>query len=181
MVEFQNVSGFVLCSQMYSSSFILVQVDGWVGEWLDYLRIKLSQLWIGLLRCWVCQTKKNYSLISAACKQPCCTMEVDLTNQFSQNSGKDNLTRLELRFPPTVKFYKEIRIYALFNLLAGDLWKFMLWNVSKMVFQSSVGTWACSLEFPSLIWSLLLKKSQVQKRWKCMQNDTRPLKITQKC
>ena len=65
--------------------------------------------------------KKNYSLISAACKQPCCTMEVDLTNQFSQNSGKDNLTRLELRFPPTVKFYKEIRIYALFNLLAGDL------------------------------------------------------------
>ena len=32
-----------------------------------------------------------------------------------------DLTSLEIRFPPTIKMYKEIEIYALFNMLAGNI------------------------------------------------------------
>ena len=44
-------------------------------------------------------------------------MEVDMTNKFTTMTP--NMTSLEIRFPPTVKEYVEIEIYALFNLLAG--------------------------------------------------------------
>ena len=59
-----------------------------------------------------------FFLLSAPCRQPCCTMEVDLVNKFTMDT-KD-LTSLEIRFPPTIKMYKEIEIYALFNMLAGN-------------------------------------------------------------
>ena len=58
---------------------------------------------------------------TATCRQPCCTMEVDMTNKFTTMTGED--TSLEVRFPPTIKEYKEIEIYALFNMLAGNLWE----------------------------------------------------------
>ena len=89
----------------------------------------------------------QHALTSAACHQPCCTMEVDLTSATAANQA--NTTSIQLRFPPTVKesgsdidgemsfklffkkkllsidckfnvskVYKEIEIYALFNLLA---------------------------------------------------------------
>ena len=44
-------------------------------------------------------------------------MEVDINNKFTTMTP--NMTSLEVRFPPTVKEYMEIEIYALFNLLAG--------------------------------------------------------------
>ena len=44
-------------------------------------------------------------------------MEVDMTNKFTTDTKND--TSLEIRFPPTIKEYKEIEIYALYNMLAG--------------------------------------------------------------
>ena len=52
------------------------------------------------------------------CLQPCCTAEIDNNNIFT-TSSQDNVTELELRFPPTVKFYVEIEVYELISLLAG--------------------------------------------------------------
>jgi hypothetical protein len=45
-------------------------------------------------------------------------MEVDMANKFTTMTEDE--TSLEIRFPPTVKEYIEIEIYALFNLLAGE-------------------------------------------------------------
>ena len=62
--------------------------------------------------------------LKAKCQQPCCTMEVDMTNKFTTMTP--NMSSLEIRFPPTVKEYVEIEIYALFNLLAGKKGKHCL-------------------------------------------------------
>ena len=43
----------------------------------------------------------QHALTSAACRQPCCTMEVDLTSATAANQA--NTTSIQLRFPPTVK------------------------------------------------------------------------------
>lgn len=58
----------------------------------------------------------DMSMKLATCRQPCCTMEVDMTNKFTTDTKND--TSLEIRFPPTIKEYKEIEIYALYNMLA---------------------------------------------------------------
>ena len=48
-------------------------------------------------------------------------------NKFTRDT-KDQ-TSLEIRFPPTIKMYKEIEIYALFNMLAGSFFISCLCNI----------------------------------------------------
>ena len=45
-------------------------------------------------------------------------MEVDMVNRFSVPT-KDNTTKLQITFPPTVKYYKELYLYETLSLLAG--------------------------------------------------------------
>ena len=54
----------------------------------------------------------------ATCVQPCCTKEVNVNNIHFEKTD-DKITELELRFPPTVKFYVEIEVYGLVSMLAG--------------------------------------------------------------
>ena len=54
-------------------------------------------------------------------------------NKFTMDT-KD-LTSLEIRFPPTIKMYKEIEIYALFNMLAGNFFIFCA-SLSTEYFQN---------------------------------------------
>ena len=49
-------------------------------------------------------------------------MEVDLVNRFSVPSG-DGTTKIEISFPPTLKYYKELYLYDLLNLVAGTVFK----------------------------------------------------------
>ena len=50
-------------------------------------------------------------------------MEVDIVNKISLKLTMTEKTRIagsiEMRFPPTVKFYKEFQAYAFVSLLAG--------------------------------------------------------------
>ena len=56
--------------------------------------------------------------------QPCCTMELDMVNRFSTKitttgNNEKKSGSVEIKFPPTVKFYKEFKMYAFVSLLAG--------------------------------------------------------------
>ena len=52
------------------------------------------------------------------CMQPCCTKEIDVNNKFFEKTIDGN-TEMELRFPPTIKFYVEIEVYGIVSMLAG--------------------------------------------------------------
>ena len=52
------------------------------------------------------------------CVQPCCSKEVDVTNKWFETTMNGN-TEMELRFPPSVKFYVEFEGYGLVSMLAG--------------------------------------------------------------
>ena len=54
------------------------------------------------------------------CVQPCCSKEVDVTNKWFETTMNGN-TEMELRFPPSVKFYVEFEGYGLISMLAGRI------------------------------------------------------------
>merc|ERR1712192_103078 len=60
------------------------------------------------------------SVRSAKCMQPCCTLELDMVNRFSTKINTIEMKGgiVEIRFPPTVKFYREFKMYELVSLLA---------------------------------------------------------------
>ena len=60
------------------------------------------------------------SNVSAPCLQPCCTGEVDMVAQHIVEENMNNNTVLEIHFPPTIKVYKEMYLYELINMIAGD-------------------------------------------------------------
>ena len=84
---------------------------------------QVSTLYFDTLISGINEKKNNAStkvfILLVPCKQPCCTMEVDLVNRYSEPTMDGN-TKLQITFPPTVKYYKELYIYEVLSMVAGE-------------------------------------------------------------